>query len=113
MVVDDKSPKYNIILRGHDNDRTTEATVSFDKRGILTLEIGDDDRVTFLLCDRGGSANLTLTIPNADMLHLIERYIDGLKKTDDAELDDERDGGGTNPAFAKSLARLKTIIKRA
>lgn len=109
----DKMQKYNITLRTHDTDCTSEAAANFGKRGLLALEIGDDDRVSLLLANKASSVNLTLTIPNEDMLHLIERYVDALKNTGDVESEEEGDGSSQNPAFAKSLARLKTIIKRA
>ena len=108
----DKISNYDICLRSQNNDHSSECTAHFNKRGILVLEVGDDDGVSLILGNKDGSVKLTLTIPNADFLQLVDRYVSALQSGDDDELADE----GTpvvNPSVGKSLARLKTIINRA
>lgn len=111
-MAENKISNYDVCLRIKNNDHSSECMAHFNKRGILVLEVGDDDGVSLILGNKDGSVNLTLTIPNADFLQLVDRYVSALQSGDDDELADE----GTpvvNPSVGKSLARLKTIINRA
>jgi hypothetical protein len=111
-MVEEKLSNYDICLRSKNGDHSSEFTAHFNKRGILVLEVGDNDGVSLFIGNRDGSVNLTLTIPNADFLQLVDRYVSALQSGDD----DELAGEGTlvvNPAVGKSLARLKTIVNRS
>jgi hypothetical protein len=109
---EDKLSNYDICLKSQNNAHSSECTVHFHKRGILVLEIGDNDQVSLFLGNKDGSVNLTLTIPNADFIHLVDRYVSALRSSDDDEQANES-APVVNQSVGKSLARLRTIINRS
>jgi hypothetical protein len=109
---EDKLSNYDICLKSQNNAHSSEFNVHFHKRGIFVLEIGDNDQVSLLLGNKDGSVTLTLTIPNADFLHLVDRYVSALRSSDNDELANEA-APVVNQIVGKSLARLRTIINRS
>ncbi|MGB7631369.1 MAG: hypothetical protein WBM29_09845, partial [Candidatus Deferrimicrobium sp.] len=85
---DDNVQNYEICLRNQKNDYSSECKAHFNKRGILVLEVGSNDHVYLLLGNKDGSVNLTLAIPNADFLQLVDRYVGALQSGDDELADD-------------------------
>ena len=103
---------YDFNLRGHRAAGKFETNAHIDRRGIFVMEITEDGRVFVGIGSKDGSLDSSITIPNADLLFLIEQYVGALKDRVAAEPNEGITEEDAN-ASEKSLDRLRLILKRA